>query len=198
MTLDVLPGEVVALLGPNGSGKSTLVRGPARAERPPGRPGARLFGTPDRRLPRPRPARLRAAAAHPRRPRCAPRSQEVVAIGPAAAPGLVRAAVRPRPGRRRRGARARRPRPTGPAPTSARSPAASSAGCSSPARSRPSPTCSSWTSRPPAWTPPASRCSPQRAGPAGRPRHDDGHRHPRARPRCEASSPASCWSAAGG
>ena len=99
----------------------------ARAERPPRRPGLDVRH-PDRRLPRARPAGLRAAAAHPlgvgaRHGRGGRRHR------PAAAPGVVRAAERPRPGR----GRARRwswsASPTGPARTSAPSPAASSGGC---------------------------------------------------------------------
>ena len=139
--------------------------GPARPERPPGRrrcrcsappsptshDHARLGYVPQRHT---LSASVRATVAGGRRHR------------PAAAPGLARAAERPRPGRRRPGARARRPRRPGLRPTSARSPAASSAGCSSPARSRPSPTSSSWTSRPPASTPPTSRCSRRGARPA--------------------------------
>jgi branched-chain amino acid transport system ATP-binding protein len=57
VTLDILPGEVTALLGPNGTGKSTLVLAVAGAVRPTS--GRVLLGTDD--LTKRRPERIRRA-----------------------------------------------------------------------------------------------------------------------------------------
>ena len=174
-----VPGEVVALLGPNGSGKSTLVRGLLGLTDHLGG-DVELFGTAARARSATRPHRLRAAAAHARRRRCAPRCRDR-RRRPAAAPPVVAAGVG------RDDARDRRPRrstpsawPTARTRTSPRCRAASSAGCSSPGRSPPSPSAGHGRAdrRRRHRQPAGAR---RRARPAGRPRHHDAHRHPRAR-----------------
>ena len=156
--LELHAREVVALLGPNGSGKSTLVRGILGLTAQQGG-DVELFGTPrDRFTEHTRigyvPQRHSLSAS------VRATVTEIVEVGPAPAPAVVEA---------------RDPRATGPSsarrsPTSAsptgrtrrwrRSPVGSSAGCSSPGRSPGGPSCSSWTSRPPASTTPARRRSP--------------------------------------
>ena len=179
VTLDVFPGEVVAILGPNGAGKSTIVKGLLGLSDQLGGE-VLLFGTPLDRFGRTGDhARLGyVPQRHTLSGSVRATAEEIVATGTAGAPVLVRAAVGHRPPGHRPRARHRRPR----RPRRDR--------CQHPLGRTAAPGAHRPRARRPARRPAHGRADrrgrhrqparPRRgARPAGRARRDDAGRHPR-------------------
>ena len=144
--LTVRPGEIIAFLGPNGAGKTTTIDMMLGLSRPDAG-SVQVYGMEPVHG---RPPRAHLGRHADRRPAQGPHRR-----GDPAAHGQP--VQRHPPGGR--GAGPSRDRRTSPTVGWSSARAASSSGCGSPWRCCPTPSCSSSTSRPPAWTSPGAATS---------------------------------------